>query len=318
MDKISVIVPVYNVESYLPHCLNSILMQTYQNLEIILIDDGSEDKTGEICEEYSAKDNRIIVVHKENGGVSAARNAGLDIASGDYISFVDGDDWLEPNMYEVLHRNAVEYDTEISCCGISQHRLDGSVNSLADNSVYLYTQQELIAGFFSLPDIKETMYGPYNKIFKACLLENIRFDKRFAIGEDLLFVFECIEHARNVVVDNQPLYHYIKREGSATTSSFSPTKLHYIYVADLLCEKCKLKYPYAYSEAVAWAYLHKLVVLRNMNKYPEIRRDYKAFYEECKKFIRTNKDAVWKKLSAKRKVDYCLLRVIPWIYRIVL
>ena len=118
MEKtISVIVPIYNVEKYLDRCLKSIINQTYKNLEIILIDDGSPDNCGTICDEYAKKDNRIKVVHKDNGGLVKARNTGLDIATGEYISFIDPDDWIELNMYEEMIKIADETNTDIVRCG---------------------------------------------------------------------------------------------------------------------------------------------------------------------------------------------------------
>ena len=117
--KISVIVPVYKVEKYLDRCVESIVNQTYKNLEIILVDDGSPDNCPVMCDEWAEKDERIRVIHKENGGLADARNAGMNIATGDYIGFVDSDDWIEPNMYEVLLKNALKYDADISRCGLS-------------------------------------------------------------------------------------------------------------------------------------------------------------------------------------------------------
>lgn len=111
---ISIIVPVYNVEKYLKECIDSVISQTYKNLEIILVDDGSTDKSGEICDEYSKKDSRIKVIHKENGGLSDARNVALDIAKGEYIGFVDSDDYVEKDMFETLYKLAEEHNTEIS------------------------------------------------------------------------------------------------------------------------------------------------------------------------------------------------------------
>ena len=115
-DLISVIVPVYNVEKYLVQCINSILNQTIKNLEIILVDDGSLDNSGKICDEFSKKDDRIVAIHKENNGLSSARNAGLEIANGNYIGFVDSDDWLDEHMYEILLKLIKENNSDISCC----------------------------------------------------------------------------------------------------------------------------------------------------------------------------------------------------------
>ena len=116
MDKISVVVPVYNVEKYLRKCIDSIINQTYKNLEIILVDDGSPDKCGEICDEYAKKDNRVKVIHKKNAGVSSARNDGIDNATGEYIIFVDSDDWLEDNAIEIMVDKLNEYDYDCVFC----------------------------------------------------------------------------------------------------------------------------------------------------------------------------------------------------------
>ena len=129
-DLISVIVPVYNVEDYLDRCINSIINQTYKNLEIILVDDGSTDSSGRKCDDFALKDDRIKVLHKENGGVSSARNAGLDVATGDYIGFVDSDDTIESNMYELLFNNAIEYHTKVSSCQIRTKDIDGTESSI--------------------------------------------------------------------------------------------------------------------------------------------------------------------------------------------
>ena len=117
---ISVIVPVYKVEKYLERCVKSICAQTYQNLEIVLVDDGSPDQCGEMCDMFAKQDSRIRVVHKENGGLSDARNAGLDVMTGDYVGFVDSDDWIEPDMYQVLYERLIKEKAEISCCGMKR------------------------------------------------------------------------------------------------------------------------------------------------------------------------------------------------------
>ena len=114
---ISVIVPVYNAEKYIEKCVASIRAQTYRNLEIILVDDGSCDRSGELCEAFALEDSRIVVIRKENGGVASARNAGLDAMHGDYVGFVDADDWIDPEIYEVLLQRMIAENAQISCCG---------------------------------------------------------------------------------------------------------------------------------------------------------------------------------------------------------
>ena len=116
MPAISVIVPIFNVENYVRKCVDSILNQTFSDIEIILVDDGSTDASGRICDEYLSKDDRIRVIHKENGGLSDARNAGLDMCTGEYIGFVDGDDYIDGDMYELLYKNLIQYDADISMC----------------------------------------------------------------------------------------------------------------------------------------------------------------------------------------------------------
>lgn len=317
METISVIIPVYNIEKYLPACLDSIIQQTYRCLEIILVDDGSKDNTGNICDEYAAKDTRIKVIHKTNGGVSSARNNGMDAATGKYISFVDGDDWIDPQMYETLYNNALKYNADISCCGIAQRQIDGRISTLADDELKFFNREQLIKGFFDDSLIKETMYGPYNKIIKKELIKGHRFDTRFAIGEDLLFMFECLEMAESTVLDNKPMYQYIKRPGSATTSSFSEKRMHYIAVADILMNKCKEKYTYAYDASIKWTYMHKLTIMRQLNHNASVKQHYKKEYEEYKRFLIENKSIMWRNMTIKRKVDYILILYLPWFYRLL-
>lgn len=316
-DLISVIVPVYNIEGYLDKCIDSIVHQTYKNLEILLVNDGSTDTSGKKCDVWAEKDKRIKVIHALHAGVSSARNTGIDSATGEYISFVDGDDWIAPQMYETLYHNASKYMADISCCGIAQKKIDGKISTLADGALKFYNREQLIKGFFDDSLIKETMYGPCNKIIKKTLLKDIKFNPRFAIGEDLLFMFECLEVAENVVLDNKPMYQYIKRSGSATTSSFSEKRMHYISVVDKLMEKCKEKYLYAYCASIKWAYMHKLVIMRQLNHYASVKKQYQKEYTEYKNFLKENKNSAWHNMTIKRKIDYFLVLYLPWIYRIL-
>ena len=198
---ISVIVPVYNVEKYIRKCLDSIVNQTYRDLEIILVDDGSTDASGAICDEYAEKDIRIKVIHKENGGQSSARNLGLDIATGEYIGFVDSDDTIELETYHLLvssmqgndivicgHNVVYEEKTE-TCC---------REESALDN-----------AGLWS-EVFGRLNNAVWNKLYRRELLKGIYFDARFAHGEDLLFNLHYLKVARNGCVLNRALYNYYK------------------------------------------------------------------------------------------------------------
>ena len=160
-DLISVIVPVYNVEKYLDRCMKSILQQTYHRLEIILVDDGSTDASAAMCDAYARRDSRIRVVHKQNGGLSDARNAGLELAAGDYIGYVDSDDWIEPDMYEYLLENALKYQADIAVCG----------------RVERYVDKEVVRGFSEIEVLAREPALKY--LLQNDLLQNYAWDKLY-------------------------------------------------------------------------------------------------------------------------------------------
>lgn len=210
MDElISIIVPVYKVESYLKKCIKSIVNQTYRNIEIILVDDGSPDDCGKICDEFSEQDSRIVVIHKENGGLSDARNAGLDIAKGNYIGFVDSDDWIACDMYEKLLNAIHKYDAEIAICCIKKIRKDKTeVQDIERNIVY--SKQKAL---YELIVDKNVNSFAWNKLYKKELFQNLRFPKG-RVFEDTLFMYQIFEKANRVVHINEPLYYYLRRDDS--------------------------------------------------------------------------------------------------------
>ena len=220
--KISVIVPCYNIREYLPRCIESILAQTYKNLEIILISDGSTDGTDEVIREYVKKDSRIIPVFKQNSGVSDTRNRGLDIATGDYIGFVDGDDYIEPEMYETLLKNAIENNADISHCGyqmVFPSRVDYYYNTgkkvIQDNKKGI---RDIIVGDYVEP-------SPCIKIYKKNIVNNLRMPPNIKINEDVIFNFYAFVNSQKSVYEDLPFYHYILRKGSAATSKINQNKL---------------------------------------------------------------------------------------------
>lgn len=316
---ISVIVPIYNGEKYLEDALKSILQQTFKDFELLLIDDGSTDLTPQICDRIAETDSRIVVVHQKNKGVSAARNEGLKRAVGQYICFVDGDDYIKPEMLEILYNNAREFDVDISCCGIVQRRLDGKCSNkfCTGEKIYITDKKILIEKFFSNPIYKEVLYGPVNKLIKSDLAKAVLFNENFKIGEDLLFGFECIEKMNSFYFENKGLYYYIKRKDSATTSAFSVKRFDYIYIADILLKKCEETHIDAYNNALYWTFLHKQNMCRSLCKYPKIKKEYKAFFEECFLFCKKNRKKVWKRLPMKKKIDYIALRCVPFLYKII-
>ena len=216
MAKLSIIVPVYNVETYLRQCLDSILAQTFEDFELIVVDDGSTDRSGEICDEYAAIDRRIVVIHKNNGGLADARNAGLDIISGEYVGFVDSDDWIHPHMYETLMSYQEKTQADIVSCTIQFFSDDNQVNEIWPqiSQNYIYQRTDFIDSFF--PDVKKSiMPSVCNKIFKKDVFSTIRFPfgKRY---EDAYVQLDVYCNAKVIAVINEPLYEYRKRTGSIT------------------------------------------------------------------------------------------------------
>lgn len=211
MPELSIIVPVYKVEKYLPKCIDSILAQTFRDFELILIDDGSPDNCGAICDEYAARDSRIKVIHQANAGVSAARNAGLDIASGTYLGFVDSDDWIEPEMYGDLVAVAQQEKADVVC---SQMFIN-SDPLLRTNCIHKYSGDELMVELFSRPS--RITGSSCNKLFLRERIITQRFPEDTRIWEDHIFLFYCFSsNCRKGVLLDVPHYHYRKSETSAS------------------------------------------------------------------------------------------------------
>lgn len=212
--KVSVIVPVYNCEEFLTGCLDSILNQTYQNLEIILVDDGSKDGSGGICDSYAQRDSRVRVIHQMNQGVSAARNAGLEAATGDVITFVDSDDAVESDIYEVLVKLAQEHDADIAHCGYRKIHFDGSTKDVLGTGVLLI--QDSWEASRCLLTGQHFTGSPCTKLYRRELFADIRFDPSLKINEDVWMNVQIFRKARKLVFWDVPKYRYYEREQSAT------------------------------------------------------------------------------------------------------
>lgn len=214
MPELSIIVPVYKVEKYLPRCIDSILAQTFGDFELILIDDGSPDGCGRICDEYARKDKRIVVIHQKNMGVSAARNAGLDIARGRYIGFVDSDDWIEPQMYEVMMDAIRENGADMAVCGVRYADEDGKFTRADRLSEGVYSRDGLLEDVFAMPN--KLGGGCCNKVFDASKTASVRFKVGMTIAEDALYLFDCFMRIDGAVKIGDALYNVYERCGSAT------------------------------------------------------------------------------------------------------
>lgn len=220
---ISVIVPVYNVDRYLKRCVDSILGQTYKNIELILVDDGSTDMSSNICDEYAAFDKRVIVIHKANGGQALARNLALDIAKGDYIGFVDSDDWIEAQMYESLMELMHKTNADIVVSGVNEIFLNKqSPTTSGDLSYMEFNQQEAFAALFTSEN--NVRFELWNKLFRKEVIGNERL-KIGQLHEEVYFIRKTFSNAQKVVLQNGNFYNYIvEREGN-TRSSFKNARL---------------------------------------------------------------------------------------------
>lgn len=232
MSLFSIIVPVYNTKPYLERCIKSILNQDYNNFELILIDDGSTDGSAEVCDEYARFDERIKVIHKENGGVSSARNCGIEIATGDYVWFVDSDDYIEQNALYILHKMVMMDKKDLYV-----------FNTYKENGTFCGDLDTFFERFYFTYVLK---YAPWNKLYKRSILNQyqIKYDKEETIGEDLLFNISYYSHIENGVrLINKQLYFYDNRPGSAmnTQSKYRIVQQMRLFDKEKLILKGKVK-----------------------------------------------------------------------------
>ncbi|WP_291236072.1 glycosyltransferase family 2 protein [Frisingicoccus sp.] len=306
--KISIIVPAYNIEDYLGRCLDSLLAQSYQNLEIIVVDDGSADRTAEILDAYAIKDSRIIAVHQQNQGVSAARNHGLDLATGDYIGFTDGDDLVEPDMFAFLANLLDKKKVDIAHCGyqmVFPNRIDYYYNTgierLMNNDEGVY---ELLTGTMIEP-------GLWNKLYRAELFQTVRLPVGVQETEDLLCNFELFMLAKNSYFADVPKYHYMLREGSATTSVMSEKKYRdRFYVASTILERCKgndALYGAAYEKYIR-------IIIQNATQ-----QNWSKLRQEFRQRLKSEAGSVLREKNISRKLKGMVLGVayMPGLYRLV-
>ena len=223
MNKlISIIIPIYNTETFLRQCVDSVINQTYKNLEIILVDDGSTDNSGKICDEYALKDNRIKVIHKKNGGVSSARNAGLDIAKGDYIGFVDSDDFIEKDMYESLLNTIIRTKSQVVVC----NWFKGVKNNWIQNKIFP-TKEKLTVNE-ALENFYWCMFC-WNKLFDIKIIGKIRFPVNCGYGEDISFCLDIYKLCENIICLDKCKYYYRTNYNSAL-NAHKFKKIYLLYI----------------------------------------------------------------------------------------
>ena len=213
-DKISVVVPVYNVERYLLQCVDSIVNQSYRNLEIILIDDGSTDNSGKICDAYAEKDKRIRVIHQENGGAASAKNVGLRIASGEYLTFVDSDDFLEADAYSYMLSMIKEHHADVIQCSYRDVYLDKQIEQIVEEDLKVCRVEEYLKRY----TYDWTCGLLWDKLYRRNLFSNIYFEEGHIIDDDF-FTYQGIMNACKIVLSPQIVYNYRKRKSSVTADA---------------------------------------------------------------------------------------------------
>ena len=299
---ITVIVPVYKTEEYLRRCVDSIVNQTYKNLEIILVDDGSPDNSGKLCDELAKTDSRIKVIHKQNGGLSSARNAGLDIMTGDYVAFVDSDDFIELNMYESLLRLLISTNSQIAESGIvcdypngEHHYFNPDFPASSNNAVF-----SKIEALKEIMLAKKITNSACDKLFKAAIFENLRFTEGIIL-EDFDLMPRCIEKASSVCYTPQPFYHYVMTEQSIMRGGFRENRFTETDISRRYIEYYFENYPEIADYALAKHIMLCLVLIHASSQDNRFKEKREQLIKEVK-----NSDfgKVFKLLDKKTKIKY--------------
>lgn len=318
---ISIIIPVYNAESYIRRCIESVLSQTYKEIQVILINDGSTDNTLSILEEYSRSDSRIQLINKDNSGVSRTRNIGIDISDGEYIGFVDADDYLEPEMYEKLYNAIKKTAADVACCGYYQdfdtYKYEISVDDslLADNKTYyeLCGTSNILGQYFR-QDIRSGIGdGNWNKLFRKDIISDIRYDNTLYC-EDVDFQIKVFEKCKKVVCIKEMLYHYVDNSFSATKKEFNDSKAGALNVVDDVLNRVLSTYPDIKTQAYAFHLTWYISVLQDLMGNRNSKAS-KYYYKIIRNKIRQNSKFYFQNKYSKRLDQFYLVACIMGIVR---
>ncbi len=307
MDLISVIVPIYNVEPYLDRCVRSIVEQTYTNLEIILVDDGSPDNCPAICDAWAEKDSRIKVIHKENGGLSDARNAGLVMASGELISFIDSDDWIEPTFYEKLWEVMQTSGAEIAACATIFVAEDGEALRIRQAAPASMGKMEALRRLVMEDGVYQTVW---NMLYRREVMDGIPFEKG-KYNEDEFWTYRVLDRIERLATVSAPLYNYRQRGTSIIGTGYNIRRMD-----GLEARFRRMEYLQKYEELACltrqqftfdcmW---HLQCVLKNLSG-----EEQQQAKETVLRLLRQTPKVSWNQLTAnaKYKVWYGLFRVVP-------
>lgn len=307
---VSIIVPVYKVESYLDRCVQSIVGQTYKNLEIILVDDGSIDNCPAMCDVWAKKDSRIRVIHKENGGLSSARNAGLEMATGAFLQFTDSDDWLEPEMIAYLVDLAERSEADVVRCGyFESYETDELDHSIGESRCMHPNVADQIIDLMNDGYLSGVVW---NKLYRRAVVGDVRYDPADGCSEDIMYNFRVLTKTQKVVYGDKPLYHYAVRLDSITNDVFKPEAFSIIRAKHIIMEAHKddaQVRPYCLK-----GYLNSaMIVMNNMLSSGQCLEYYPGLRAEILKY----KWTVWRSLlyGARDKAKMLLLALSAKLYR---
>lgn len=293
LELVSVVVPVYKVEKYLEQCVESIRGQTYTNLEIILVDDGSPDNCALLCDEWLEKDSRIQVIHKSNGGLSDARNAGIEVCTGDYLAFIDSDDWIEPDYVEKMLATAKNKDADIVACSFVNEYEEIDQSELHPKELFVgNTEQALMLLYDNTRIVVAAM-----KFYRRRIWEKTRFPVG-RLYEDALTTYKAFDLADRIAQIPDGLYHYRIREGSIMTSKFS---LKTVGISDVWKENyefCKQRYPQVADTAHSFWLEHIPPLIAQFPK--DMTPEEKKAKKELKKEIKNNLSFIISKMPTKK------------------
>ena len=309
MKKISVIVPVYNSELTIKKCVDSIINQSYKNIEIILINDGSTDNSLKMCNDLVKKNSNVIFINQENHGVSYSRNVGIELATGDYIGFVDSDDYIEKDMYKIMVEN-FDSKTSIVACNLFIEETTGKQLKNLNYHDCLIDRLVLPTEIYNNKSIQGYVC---NKLYKSEIIKknNIKFSEDYCVLEDDLFNYSILSYNEDLLVKyiNKKLYHYVQTCTGASNSKFNIKKLSYldVRIEEInILEKLKLENDYLKCDYICA--LNRMKLLSKRNKYGECFSKYENYSEKYKKEINI------KNINGKLKFKYLIIRYLPFIY----
>ncbi len=307
---ISIIVPVYNVEPFVSKCLDSLIGQTYTNIEIIVVDDGSTDGTSQKCDEYASLDRRVKVIHKANGGVSSARNAGLNAAKGRYISFVDADDWVEPSFIECLLMNMIRTKADLSAVCFKYEYGKGSETNFTvkdEYQTFIYEKKDLFPQILYSAKVGGFLW---NKLFKKEFILQM-LDEKLYYSEDFVFTAEYCKNVKKMVFADLPLYHYRQASGNATSDFSYNLKVLTLVEAYKRLEEIYKEYSPENFDNVQKNTLKIALNLRARYKLGKINNEQQYHYISNEIYCRLLKVLLSRKVKVLQKLNILITWIMP-------